>query len=77
MSSKNVFYWLQSSCAVASYDKESQKFFATKQYLGINEDNSGTSIQRRAKGLEKRVRFIKVPLSRVIAKNSIDLLLEI
>ena len=29
------------------------------------------------KGLVKRVRFIKVPLSRVIAKNLIDLLLEI
>ena len=29
------------------------------------------------KGLVKRVRFIKVPLSRVIAKNSIDLLVEI
>ena len=68
---------MQSSCAVASYDKASHKFFATKQYLGINGDNSGTSIQRRAKGLEKRVRFIKVPLSRVIAKNSIDLLVEI
>ena len=68
---------MHSSCAVTSYDKESQKFFATKQYLGINEDNSGTSIQRRAKGLVKRVRFIKVPLSRVIAKNSIDLLVEI
>ena len=29
-------------------------------------------MQRRAKGLVKRVRFIKVPLSRVIAKNSRD-----
>ena len=29
------------------------------------------------KGLVKCVHFIKVPLSRVIAKNSIDLLLEI
>ena len=45
-------------------------FLYQKSYS--NGNYSGTSIQRRANGLVKRVRFIKVPLSRVIAKNSRD-----
>ena len=46
-------------------DKASQKFLATKQYLGVQLRLQWNiiSIQRKAKGLVKRVRFIKVLLT--------------